>query len=136
MGLYNFRPQFVQKIVEGKKMHTIRAIRVHPDKPGNVLHLYTGLRTKKAKLIARVKCTSIQEIRIEMQLYAGKGILARGLIFPQVIIDGVYLEPDEKESLARRDGFESFADMIRFWREPKNRLPFKGHIIHWRSLCR
>lgn len=51
MGLYNFQSRFVPFIIAGKKTHTIRAIRVHPDKPGNTLYLYTGLRTKKAKLL-------------------------------------------------------------------------------------
>jgi hypothetical protein len=34
----------------------------------------------------------------------------------------------ECEALARRDGFENFAEMMEFW---KDRLPFRGHIVHW-----
>lgn len=50
MGLYNFQKRFVPFILSGAKTHTIRALRAHPDKPGDTLHLYTGLRQKGAKL--------------------------------------------------------------------------------------
>jgi hypothetical protein len=48
-----------------------------------------------------------------------------------VLIDGQELSADEREALARRDGFPNFEEMIWFWQQPKNRLPFRGHIIHW-----
>jgi hypothetical protein len=47
----------------------------------------------------------------------------------------VQLDADERNSLAWRDGFrsrghdEAFAEMMEFW---AGRLPFRGHIIHWR----
>jgi hypothetical protein len=47
-----------------------------------------------------------------------------------VAIGGVELDPSEREALARRDGFPDFATMLEFW---AGRLPFKGHIIHWRK---
>lgn len=118
MGLYNFQPRFVPKILSGEKTHTIRAIRANPDKPQNTLHLYTGLRTKKAKLLMRVPCLKVENILIT------PGHMIR--------IDGEYLSDDEREALARRDGFESFAEMMEFW---EGRLPFLGHIIHWRNAA-
>lgn len=129
MGIYNFQTRFVDAILRGAKTHTIRATRVHPDKPGNTLHLYTGLRHKGAKLLMRVPCTAIQEIKIELRLYSGTSVLAKGLRFPCVIIEGYKLGADEKEALARRDGFSSFQEMMNFW---VGRLPFEGHIIHWK----
>lgn len=105
-------------ILSGEKTHTIRAIRVNPDKPGNTLSLYTGLRQKGAKLLMRVPCAAVQNI----------------LITPGMVrIDGVYLEDDEREAFARRDGFSNFQEMLKFWKEPKDRLPFRGNIIHWRK---
>jgi hypothetical protein len=115
MGLYNFKAQFVPHVLTGSKTHTIRAIRAHPDKPGNTLHLYTGLRQKGAQLLMRARCTRVQEIRIDFD-----GAIA---------IDGLYLSRDEMEQLARRDGFECAYQMLKFW---EGRLPFTGHIIHWR----
>lgn len=117
MGLYNFRKQFTAKILSGEKQHTIRKIRAMPDKPGNTLHLYTGLRQKGAKLLMRVPCTRVEEI----------------LITPggMIRVAGEWLEDDEREALARRDGFPDFGTMMEFWKERE--LPFRGHIIHWRK---
>jgi hypothetical protein len=118
MGLYNFKAQFVDFILSGKKTHTIRAPRKHPDKPGNTLHLYTGLRQKGARLLMRATCVKVEEIVIT------------NTKLKRIVIDGHMLDMDEEESLARRDGFKNFADMVKFW---KGRLPFKGNIIHWRK---
>lgn len=127
MGLYNFKPQFVPAIVAGTKTHTIRGIRKHPDKPGNSMYLYTGLRTKATKPITVVECVKVEEIEIAET----EGPVH--LRFYWVAIDGNGLGADECEQLARRDGFSSFAEMIKFWKTPKNRLPFRGHIIHWKQ---
>src|ERR1700676_3802197 len=104
MGVYNFQKRFAPHILSGEKRHTIRALRKRPDKPGNTLHLYTGLRHPGARLLARVQCTAVAEIEITDW----------GL----VLIDGMPLSTREMEELARLDGFESHAEMIRFWREP------------------
>jgi hypothetical protein len=121
MGLYNFQSRFVPKILSGEKKHTIRSIRVNPDKPGNTLHLYTGLRQKGARLLMRVPCVKVEQIEIDA---CGHECNCDGF----VSIDGVELGETERESLALRDGFESFDAMLDFW---AGRLPFKGHIIHW-----
>jgi len=125
MGLYNFQKRFVPFILSGKKTHTIRAIRAHPDKPGNILHLYTGLRQKDARLLMRVPCVRVEEIRIEpVFTEPGSPLLGDGIVW----IDGEELDEIEKEALAVRDGFEDFSSMLHFW---NGRLPFTGHIIHW-----
>jgi len=125
MGLYNFQKRFVPFIESGEKTHTIRATRKNIDKPGNTVHLYTGLRQKGARLLMRAECTKVEEIHIEggWEAYSGD-------FFGDVKIDGSSLMEDELQQLARRDGFESFADMMEFWR---GRLPFDGHIIHWKE---
>lgn len=127
MGLYNFQSRFVPKILSGEKTHTIRTIRANPDKPGNTLHLYTGLRHKGARLLMRVLCTRIQEIEIKQNLIADPESGDRWLL-NLVFIDGERISLDESEQLARRDGFANFAEMMQFW---DGRLPFRGHIIHW-----
>jgi len=117
MGLYNFQKRFVVPILAHKKKHTIRATRRHPDKVGNIAHLYTGLRTKKAMLLGRFPIVRIEEIEIS-------GLDAS----PRIFVANVELSPDEREKLARLDGFKDFTEMKQFW---KGRLPFKGQIIHW-----
>ena len=117
MGLYNFQPRFEKPILDGIKTHTIRARRRHPDKPGNTLHLYVGLRHPGARLLMRPTCTRVEDIEI-----LGKFL---------IVIAGVQLCGDELESLAVRDGFTSHSNMIAFWR---GKFPFVGHLIHWRPL--
>lgn len=123
MGLYGFKKQFAPFILSGKKTHTIRALRKHPDKAGNTLHLYTGLRTKKAKLLMRVPCVKVEEIEID-------GCSHECACLESITIDGVELSESECEALAKRDGFSSLDEMAEFW---KYRMPFKGHIIHWKG---
>lgn len=116
MGLYNFKPMFVAAILNGEKRHTIRAERKHPDKPGDVMHLYTGLRTKKARLLMRAPCIHVEAINIT-------GAFA-------ICIDGNWMSLTEREALALRDGFASLDDMQKFWLL-NNALPFVGNIFHW-----
>jgi hypothetical protein len=107
-------------IMSGAKKHTIRSRRAHPDKPGNTLHLYIGLRTRGVQLLKRVPCVRVEEIEIRLE----------GSTYADVVItiDGVDLCRDECETLAVRDGFVNFAEMMEFW---NGRFPFSGHIIHW-----
>jgi hypothetical protein len=129
MGLYNFQTRFCPMILAGTKTHTIRAVRAHPDKPGNTMHLYTGLRTKKAKLLMRVPCIKIEDIEIWSNI---EEIDLTGFtVDVGVKIDGILLDESEAHAFARRDGFSDFYDMLKFWLTPKSRLPFKGHIIYW-----
>ena len=124
MGLYNFQPRFVPFIKSGNKTHTIRAMRKHPDEPGDMLYLYTGLRTKKAKLLLEARCVRTEIIEI---FASAQSPLAGDCL---VIIDGNRLDKMEKEVLAHRDGFENFVEMMKFW---DGRLPFVGQIIHWKK---
>lgn len=115
MGLYNFKQQFVPMILDGTKTHTIRAPRKgSQDVPGNTMHLYTGLRTKNAKLLGRFECVAVDEITIDRML---------------ITVDRVVLFIDERDALAKRDGFQSFEHMLKFW---EGKLPFNGHIFHWK----
>lgn len=46
-----------------------------------------------------------------------------------VTVGGVPLDYDEREQLAKADGFAGWDEMLNFW---DGRLPFTGQIIHWR----
>lgn len=123
MGLYNFQPRFIPMIKAGTKRHTIRANRVHCDKPGNTLYLYTGLRTKAARRIGISTCVKVETISIfNMRTWCKNSDQCA------VEIDCLFLDQSEKDELAQRDGFQDFADMFSFW---NGRLPFEGQIIHW-----
>ena len=138
MPILNFKTQFVEPIRTDIKAHTIRADRKIPIKPGDKLYLYCGLRHKGAYRILPdpVICTRVQNIRIgQCQLCGGSGELCHSTthytscpVF-EIFIDDIVLSRDECEQLARTDGFDDFAGMMKFW---DGRLPFKGQIIHWR----
>jgi hypothetical protein len=123
MGLYNFKAQFVPFILDGRKTHTIRAMRKRPARRGETLHLYTGLRRKGARLLMRVACAGVQKISIGMGWRDGS-------VGGRIWIDGQELSLSECGDLAVRDGFASFAAMMEFWEE-NHSLPFHGEIIHW-----
>lgn len=78
------------------------------------MHLYTGLRQKGARLLLRAPCIRVEPIYIDEQQH--------------VFLGEEQLSSDECESMAVRDGFASFADMMTFW---EGRLPFHGHVYHW-----
>ena len=120
MGAYNFKPQFEQPIMEDLKRHTIRAKRKdgRRPKPGEVLSLYLGMRTKACRLMKRRRCAKVQLIEI----HSNPGFW--------VVIDADKLTFDECDLLAKSDGFTDFWEMMQFW---DGRLPFSGHLIHWES---
>lgn len=117
MPAYNFKMQFRESILSGRKRHTIRARRRRPTKPGETITLYTGMRTKNCQKIAESVCTKVQWIVI-----GPMGSIA---------IDHMVLSADERDRLAYADGFANHEEMIKFW---EGRLPFEGEIIHWRPL--
>lgn len=170
MGLYNFQPRFVPRIEIGlihpddprAKTHTIRAPRKggREDKPGNKMHLYTGLRQKGAyRIEARAKdappvCVCVESVVIwggphwphrghrddegfHGEVWVGPFLdnvlddeAAQGAVVAAPHCYGLQrLDVNEVEALARRDGFADFAEMMTFW---SGRLPFYGHIFHWR----
>ncbi len=120
MGAYNFKPQFEAPIMADDKRHTIRARRKdgRRPKPGEVLSLYLGMRTRNCRLMKRRRCVKVQNVDIFLSPY--------GL----VSIDNCLLIGDERELFARSDGFDNFGSMLDFW---QCRLPFHGDLIHWES---
>lgn len=157
MGLYNFRPQFEPFIRNWSKRHTIRGERAHPDRPGNAMHNYVGLRHPGARCLMRPVCVRVEGCRIE----GGVRTTHRISVCALSSLDGeinnsapyfqgktrgfraggglVRLAEDELQNLAWRDGFrpegstledprDAFRLMMNFW---TGRLPFVGTINHW-----
>lgn len=121
MPAYNFQSQFVPMIEDGKKKHTIRRRRKkNPTKPGQTLWLYTGMRTKKCKIIKDTACTAIAPIVI----YADIG---------QVRLDGRLLPLDEMMRFAVQDGFADYMEFFKFFRRyPPEVLERELEVIYWR----
>ena len=119
MVAYSFQARFAPKIIDGTKRQTIRRVglRRHA-RAGDEIQCYTGLRTKHAKLIRRVRCINTVPIHI---WFVGRC---------RVDVDEstVY----ELDKFAVGDGFSDWDDMHRFWMEHHNRpSEFTGLVIMW-----
>ena len=118
MVAYNFKAQFELPIRTGRKCGTIRAIgRRRHARPGEMLQLYTGLRTKNVRLVARTQCLSTHLIGMRFSA-------------PKIIVRGVGLIAD-LVGFAQGDGFTDFEDMARFWRDVHGVQSFRGLWIRW-----
>ena len=122
MALINFQSQFAKAVEDGIKRQTIRAHRKHPIKTGEMLHLYTGCRTKKARKLKSIICLSVQniiisELQYEVQIPGEKGFAP------------VHYLPC-LDRFAQADGFKNWILMIR-WFANTHGLPFEGTLIKW-----
>lgn len=133
MPAFNFQKRFAPGVKSGAKPHTIRADRKdgrQPCKPGDILKLYTGMRTKACELILTAKCIKVRRIEISVKPRSITIMYDRAFYHP----DTVMLAVPVLENFARRDGFESWAEMLA-WFETTHGLapgkPFKGWFIEW-----
>jgi uncharacterized protein YqfB (UPF0267 family) len=122
MPAYNFQSGFRPKILSGEKITTIRHCRRRRTRPGELLALYVGMRTKFCRVIARTTVVSVIPIELD-------------LVNRRVFLAGHRVPQDEVETLAREDGFAS-ADSMFDWFEAKYRGPhdatsFCGERIAW-----
>jgi hypothetical protein len=120
MSQYNFRSSFVPYIENGEIQLTVRTKRKRQLCPGELLYLYTGLRTPRSKLIFRATCKKVQSIIVRPP--------KDGENDADVQVDGIVLSPHEMDLLARLGGFSSFAAMMHFW---DGKSVFEGDVIHW-----
>lgn len=120
MPALSFQNQFVPMIEDGTKHHTIRRKRKSPIKVGDVLYLYTGMRTKQCKLIKDVHCSSV----VPVVIYPNLG---------RVVLDGRMLSLDDTLRFAVRDGFANQMDFFKFFeRYPTDVLLNEMEVIYWR----
>jgi hypothetical protein len=126
MALINFQKQFAEAVKSGKKKQTIRAPRKYSIKSGEILHLYTGLRTKKCKKLQKVVCKSVQDVTINnIGMLTIDGIS----IIDSCLKANIYYF-DYLDVFAQADGFKDWKDMIKWFSETHG-LPFKGWLIKW-----
>lgn len=120
MPAYNFKERFARKVQSGEKLHTIRATRKDGHRPivGQPMHAYSGLRTKKTKLLLLSTISKVDRIKINVD--GSIVVEARGR-----------LTVDEAHALAMADGFTSANELYEFFKETHG-LPFEGDLIHWR----
>jgi len=114
--IYNFQKQFKELILNGSKTQTIRKPRKRETKQDDILHLYTGLRTKQCVLIAKATCENVIPI----------------LIFPfqKRLVANITTNIFQ---FAQDDGFESVDNFYEFFKQyGKEKLSME--IIYWKLL--
>ena len=114
--ILGFQPQFVDKILSGAKIHSIREDKNNRWKIGMTIHFATGVRTKKYKQFSDKICTGVQKIELRW---------TKGISFTYV--DGKRLDPFELTKLFMNDGFTDWNKVIEFFGYKR----FSGVIIHW-----
>ena len=124
MVAYSFKAQFAPAIENGWKTQTIRSKRERHAHPGEMLQLYTGMRTAQCRKICEdVRCTGVQAIEITFDTEGEiEGILCDGFDVPDL------------DAFALQDGFADASDMADFWRRnngQRRNTGFKGVLIDW-----
>lgn len=138
MVAYSFKFRFVDDIRQGIKPHTIRNDRKRHARPGEQVQLYTAMRTKACRLIGLATCVDVRPIRLDFdQLEV--------TIFEVAQQDIHYTTRAERDLFARFDGFQSWTDLVEFWRNERTRRDsgmrnggpmgvFSGVIIRWKDF--
>ncbi len=122
MVAYSFKARFEAGIRDGWKTQTIRAGRARHARPGQMMQLFVGMRTKLCrKICADVRCTEVMAVEIRFK--------ASGLI------EGIFTDQVpvlDLEAFALRDGFSDLSEMSAFWRASHGKQDvFHGVLIEW-----
>ncbi len=123
MVAYSFKAQFAARILDETKGGTIRGDRRRHAHPGEEVQLYTGMRTRQCRLIARKTCIAVDPIMLDF----GRR---------QIIVGGLIVRGDEPiGAFARFDGFPDFSEMRRFWcGDAAFSMVFEGWHIRWSAF--
>jgi len=134
MVAYSFKARFAPAIEDGSKEHTLRGRRRRHARTGEELQLYTGMRTAHCRLIMRRTCTDFLGVTIDFKQAAVMLYRVVEHLGDWVRAGAEYL-PIQPEPFAVSDGFESFDDMARFWRDENGVAgAWDGFLIGWRRL--
>lgn len=118
MPAYNFRFEFVEKIKDGSKYTTIRRRRKHATKPGEMLSLYVGQRTKACRLVAKAPCVKVTPVVIYP--------------FEMLLKSCGHVLPIQKTmKIAQVDGFEDLSSFFRFFERYGEPVLDDFEIIEW-----
>lgn len=122
MVAYSFNARFEVAVREGWKTQTIRSNRKRHAKPGEMLQLFCGMRTRHCrKIVSDVRCTEVIAVEIRFK--------------PSGMIEAIYTDEVpvmDLEAFAIRDGFTDLSQMSAFWRQAHGKQEaFHGVLIEW-----
>lgn len=122
--IISFSPQFVPKILDGTKIHTLREDKANRWQAGRKMHMYTGRYTAKDRqFIKEDTCKSTQYVNVQPDCnWIEIGYMSDEWGF---MIDRVLIGKELRE-FARNDGFDSLES---FWQWFTATQTLK--LIHW-----
>jgi hypothetical protein len=104
------------------KRQTIRAVgkRRHA-RPGEIVQLYHGMRTKQCFKIGDGRCKAVYKIEFDIK---------------DVMMVKLHDEPwrEVDDRFAQLDGFSDYSDMCQFWINEHGPCAFSGVLIEWEPL--
>lgn len=124
--LLTFKKQFVPKILDGTKIHTLRRPRKYMAKIDEPIYMYMDLRTNHAEQIpGEYIVKSIQRVHIHIRWdMNGSWIKNKWTIFSyMVVIDGRILSDAEVIQFAMADGFPNVHSLFQFIADSYIQLP-------------
>ena len=122
-----FKKQFVPKILDGTKQHTMREDANNRWKVGMKMHMATGVRTKGYNQFAEKICTGIQNVEIKWRNPPADSFPFQGRSV-KVFIDGKNISNNDEilDNLVEKDGFNDRKEFFTWFSED-----FTGKILHW-----
>lgn len=144
--ILGFKPQFVPKILNGTKIHTIR--KGNRWKPGMSIQMATGVRTKNycqfnTDISNLQICKSVQTIKIRFnhacdiwQFHIWNSNIRLYFTFSIYIDDIQIVGKSYIHLLALNDGFEDVDSFINWFYNARNLElnMYEGQIIHWTNF--
>jgi uncharacterized protein YqfB (UPF0267 family) len=127
MVAYSFKKRFGPPILAGTKAQTIRAERAGKSRharPGELVQLYTGMRTRQCAKLGEARCLAVWPIKMDLVV----GIVAAN--------DGWIRTAADLNAFARLDGLQDWWELVAFWvaEHPGVDL-FEGVLIRWQPLA-
>lgn len=118
MPMIGFKKEFAKAVATGQKKQTVRRVSKKIYTVGDPLVAYSGLRTKQVKKLMESTIT-----RVEKFLFYGPYTL---------VLDGKLLSDSERNAFAKKDGFDDFISMRKWFSDQyENLYTQEFQVIHW-----
>lgn len=116
-----FKKQFVEPILKGSKVHTLRECDIYRWRVGVIIHMATGIRTKYYQCFKETPFVSSQQV---FMTYYDDLVIS---------VDEMRLSFDDVDIFIKNDGFESEEEFIK-WFFPKGNGKSLLTLLHWTDL--
>lgn len=137
MPSLSYKGRFVEYVEEGLKPNpkgrvkrqSIRNLRKRLFKKGDTLYHFYGMRTKWCRRLGQSVCEQADLIEIKAKVILIGSLNERG----RVAVHKIITNTDQLNEFAYADGFESWSDMVRWWKitHGSKCFPFRGQLIKW-----